>query len=140
MWIVFALLAALASAIVVTLTKAGVKSVDSNLAFAVQAVMMLLVSWSVVIGQGKLPDLSSIDRRSWIFLIVAGAVTCLSSLLSFRALKLGDASQVSPITNLTLVFAVILAGVFLKEKLSWQVLTGAAIMVVGALVIATSRG
>lgn len=139
MWIVFALLAAVASAIVVTLTKAGVKNVDSNLAFAVQALMILLVSWGVIIGQGKLPDLASIDRRSWAFLLIAGVVTCGSSLLSFRALKLGNASQVSPLTNLTLVFAVILAGVFLKEKISWQVIAGTALMTIGAIVIALSR-
>ena len=139
MWIVFALSAALAAATVVTLSKVGVKNVDSSLAFAIQSVLILLVSWSVVISQGNLPDVMRIERRVWIYLIIAGVITCLSSLLSFRALKLGNASQVSPLTNFSLVFAVIMAGVFLKEKLSWQVIAGALLMAVGALTIALAR-
>lgn len=139
MWIVFALLAALAAAIVVTLSKAGIKNVDSSLAFAIQSVLIVLVSWSVVIFQGSLPEVAKIERRVWIYLIIAGVVTCLSSLLSFRALKLGNASQVSPLTNFSLVFAVILAAIFLKEKLSWQVIIGAVLMGAGAVMIAVAR-
>ena len=139
MWIVFALLAAVSAAIVVTLSKIGVKNVDSSLAFAIQSVLILLVSWGVVIGQGNLPDVMRIERRVWIYLIIAGIVTCLSSLFSFRALKLGNASQVSPITNVSLLFAVILAIVFLKEKLNWQVVIGAVLMAVGAIVIGIAK-
>ena len=127
------------AALVVTLSKAGIKQVDSSLAFAIQSVLILVLSWSVVIGQGNLPDVSRIDRRTWIYLILAGVATCLSSLLSFRALKLGEASRVSPITNSSLAFSVILAIVFLKEKVSWQVILGAGLMVGGAVIIALSR-
>lgn len=139
MWIVFALSAALTAATVVTLSKIGVKHVDSSLAFAIQSVLILVVSWSVVISQGNLPDVTRIERRVWIYLVIAGVLTCVSSLLSFRALKLGNASQVSPLTNFSLVFSVILAAVFLKEKLSWQVIAGAVMMAAGAVTIALAR-
>jgi transporter family protein len=139
MWILFALLAALSASVVVTLSKAGIKDVDSSLAFAVQSVLILIVSWTVVISQGNLPEVARIERRVWIYLVAAGVLTCVSSLLSFRALKLGNASQVSPLTNFSLVFAVVLAAVFLKEKLSWQVIAGAVLMGIGAVMIALSR-
>ena len=140
MWIVFSLLAALTAGTVVVLSKAGIKNVDSSLAFAIQSVLILIVSWSVVIFQGNLPDVSRVDRKVWYFLVAAGILTCVSSLLSFRALKLGNASQVSPLTNFSLVFAVILAAVFLKEKLNWQVIAGAVLMAAGAILIAVARG
>ncbi len=136
MWIVFSLLGALSAAIVVTLSKAGVKNVDSSLAFAVQSVLILLVSWGVVAYQGNLGDVTRIDRRTWIFLLVAGVITCLSSLFTFRALKLGDASRVSPLERISLVFAIVFAVIFLKEKINWQVIVGAILMAIGALVIA----
>jgi transporter family protein len=82
---------------------------------------------------------SAIDRRTWLFLIAAGIVTGVSSLLSFRALSLGNASRVSPLDKVSLVFAILLAVVFLKEKVSWQVLLGAGLMVVGAVVIAMAK-
>jgi transporter family protein len=139
MWVVFALLAALVSAVVVTLSKAGIKNVPPSLAFAIQAVLIILVSWGAVVWEGLLPELGKIERKSWLFLITAGVLTTASSLLSFRALSLGDASRVSPLTNVALVFSVTLAAIFLKEKLTWQVVVGAVLMVAGVLFIATAK-
>jgi transporter family protein len=139
MWIVFALLAAIVSATVVTLSKAGIKDVPSSLAFAIESVLIILVAWGTVLWQGLLPEIGKIERKSWIFLLTAGVLTATSSLLTFRALSLGNASRVSPLTNTALVFSVLLAGWFLKEKLTWQVLLGAGLMVTGALVIALAK-
>jgi transporter family protein len=77
--------------------------------------------------------------KTWIFLVAAGIVTAVSSLLTFRALKDGDASQVNPLERVSLVFAVILAAIFLKEKLTWQVIVGAVLMTAGALFIALAK-
>jgi transporter family protein len=138
MWILFSLSAAFLAAVVVTLSKAGIKNVDSNLAFAVQAVLILVVSWSLVLWQGQLPDLGRIERKAWIYLVLAGIITCLSSLCSFQALKLGMASRTSSFDRISLVFSIFLAVVFLKEKINWQVIVGALLMVAGALFIAFS--
>ncbi|OZI10044.1 hypothetical protein BWI93_00530 [Siphonobacter sp. BAB-5385] len=139
MWIVFALLAALSAAIVVIFSKIGVKDVDSNLAFAIQSVLIIIVAWSVVAWQGSLSQVTRIERRTWVFLILAGIITCLSSLFSFRALKLGEAGKVSPITNLSFVLALIFGIVFLKEKINWVVIAGAVLMAIGGVMIATAR-
>ena len=139
MWIVFSLLGALSAAIVVTLSKAGVKNTDSSVAFAVQSVLILLVSWGVVAYQGNLGEVAKIDRRTWIFLVVAGVITCLSSLFTFQALKLGDASRVSPLERISLVFAIVFAVIFLKERINWQVILGALLMAAGAFIITVAN-
>lgn len=139
MWIIFALSAALTAAIVVVVSKAGMKNLDSSLAFAIQGVLILLVSWSVVFFQGTHMELTKIDTRTWVFLGIAGVLTTVSSLLSFRALKLGDAAVVSPVERLSLVFAIIFAAMFLKEKVTWQVIGGAALMAAGAIIIALAK-
>jgi transporter family protein len=139
MWILFALLAAVCAAVVTVLSKAGVKNVDSSLVFAIQAVLIILVSWGVVVVQGSVPQVKTIDGRTWIYIIIAGVVTAISSLLTFRALKLGDASQVNPLERLSLVFAILFAAFFLKEKITWQIIIGAVLMAAGALVIAMAK-
>ncbi|QHT67358.1 EamA family transporter [Rhodocytophaga rosea] len=135
MWIVFALLAALSAAIVVILSKVGIKNLDSSLGFAIQSLPILLVSWSVVIFQGNLADVTRLEKRTWIYLIIAGILTCVSSLLTFRALKLGNASQVSPLERISLVFVIILSIIFLKERVNWQIILGAVLMAAGAILI-----
>ncbi|MBC3785813.1 EamA family transporter [Spirosoma utsteinense] len=139
MWVLFSLLAALATSLVVTLSKAGIKQVDSTVAFAIQSVCILIVSWSVVLRQGRLGELATIERRDWTFLLIAGVITCISSLLSFHALKLGAASRTSSLDKVSLVFTIILSVVFLKEKINWQVIAGAALMAIGAIVITLAR-
>lgn len=130
------MLAALTAGIVVTLSKAGLKNVNASLAFAIQSVLIFGVAWGVAWWQGFLPEVGRIERRAWLYLVLAGVLTGVSSLLSFQALKLGDASRVSPIERTSLVFAILLAVFFLKERVNWQVLLGAALMVGGAVMIA----
>ena len=138
MWIVFSLLAAVSAAAVVTLTKAGLKNVDSNVAFAIQSVLIFIVAWAVIWWEGKVSELSAVESSAWVYLIVAGIITCLSSLFTFAALKLGDASRVSPLGTISLAFSIMFAVLFLKERVGWQTLTGAALMIAGALFIAFS--
>ncbi|RSK29889.1 EamA family transporter [Hymenobacter metallilatus] len=139
MWIVFSLLAALSAAIVVTLSKVGVKNIEASVAFAIQSVLIVSVAWGVVAWQGHLGQVAEIDRRTWLFLVAAGVLTCLSSLFSFQALKLGQASRTSSFDKISLVFSILLAVFFLKEKVTWQVIMGAALMAGGALLIAFTR-
>ncbi|GGG90129.1 membrane protein [Parapedobacter pyrenivorans] len=138
MWIVWALLAAVSAALVIVLTKAGLKNVDSSLAFAIQAVLILLITWSVVLYQGNLNAIKSIEKNTWIFLLSAGICTSLSTLFSYKALSLGPASYVVTLERSSLVIAILLAVLFLKEKVTWQLIVGAAIMIAGAALITFS--
>lgn len=139
MWIIFSLLAAFSAAVAITLSKAGVKRVDPHLAFAIQSVLILIVSWSVVFYQKRTADINNIDKNAWIFLVLAGIITCLASLFQFSALKRGDASMVSSLERLSLVFAIVFAVLFLKEELNWKVIVGAVLMIGGAVMIGFSR-
>ncbi len=139
MWIVFALLAAFSAAIVTILSKAGIKDIDPTLGFAIQSVLIIIVAWTVVLVQGNFPQIKEIKSSAWIYLIIAGVITTLSSLFTFRALKLGDASKVNPLERLSLIFAIVMAGLFLKEKITWQVVIGAVLMAGGALLIAMAK-
>lgn len=83
--------------------------------------------------------MAAIEGRTWAFLAGAGILTCVSSLLSFQALKMGQASQTSSFDKISLVFSILLAVVFLKEKVTWQLLVGAALMAGGAILIAFAK-
>jgi len=138
MWIIWALLAAISAALVVVLTKAGLKNVDSSLAFAIQSILILAITWVVVIFQGNFSELKSIEKNAWIFLTAAGVFTTLSTLFSYKALSSGPASYVVSIERLSLIVAIVLSVIFLKEKITWQLVVGGAVMVGGAVLIALS--
>lgn len=139
MWVMFSLLAALSAAVAITLSKAGLKKVDPSLAFAIQSIFILIVSWSVVFFQKKGTGFTQIDQRAWTYLIIAGIVTTLASLFQFTALKLGEASLVSSLERLSLVFTIVIAVLFLKEDYNWRIIMGAGLMIGGALIIGFSK-
>ena len=139
MWIVWAVLASLSAALVMVLTKLGLKNVDSSLAFAIQAVLILCITWAVVISQSSYTGLKDIDQKAWIVLIIAGIATTLSTLFSYKALTMGPASLVTTIERTSLVFTIVLSVIFLKEKLSWQLVTGGVLILSGAILIAFSQ-
>lgn len=139
MWIIWAILAAITAALVIVLTKAGIKNVDSNLAFAIQSVLIFCIAWGVVTWQGNYPALKHIENKAWILLILAGIATTLSTLFSYKALAGGPAAYVATIERSSLVISIILSVVFLKEKITWQLIVGASVMIAGAILIALSE-
>ena len=138
MWVLWALLAAVSAALVVVLTKAGLKNVDSSLAFAIQAVFIFCITWSVIYFQGNFVEIKEIENKAWVLLILAGIATTLSTLFSFKALSTGPASYVVTIERMSLVFAIVLSVIFLKEKVTWQLVLGACVMIGGAILIVMS--
>ena len=52
----------------------------------------------------------------------------LSWLFYFKALQLGDVSRVAPIDKLSIVFTILLAFIFLHEKVTLRVLIGSLLI------------
>jgi transporter family protein len=139
MWILWAVFAAISAALVTVLTKAGLKNVDSSLAFALQSILIFCITWSVVAWQGTFSGIKEMDSKTWILLSLAGVATSLSTLFSFKALSIGEASYVTTIERSSLVIAIILSVLFLKEKITWQLVLGAVLIMSGAVLIAFSQ-
>jgi len=139
MWILWAFLAAVSAACVIVLTKAGLKNVDPIVAFAIQALLILTITWGLIAFQGKFSALKEIDNKAWLLLILAGIATTLSTIFSFKALSSGPATSVVTIERSSLVFAVLLSVIFLKEKITWQIVAGIILVLSGAILISLSK-
>jgi bacterial/archaeal transporter family protein len=135
-WLFWAVLSALFAGANAVLAKIGVAGVNSNLATAIRTGVILVFSWIIALATTRSGDLSSINRKAWIFLILSGFGTGLSWLCYFRALQLGQVSKVAPIDKLSVVMAMALAVSFLGEKLSLRDGIGAGLIVLGAIVLA----
>jgi transporter family protein len=134
-WFVWALLSAFFAGLTAVLAKVGVQQVDSNLATAIRTVVILIFAWTVALATKNQP-LSSISNRTWLFLILSGFATGLSWLCYFRALQLGEASQVAPVDKLSVIVAIALAAIFLHERVSWHHWVGGTLIFTGAVVLA----
>jgi transporter family protein len=68
--------------------------------------------------------------------VLSGLATGFSWICYFRALKIGNASQVAPIDKLSVVMVAIIAAIFLGEKMSLVNCIGVAMIGVGAVLVA----
>ena len=124
MWMVFAVLSALFAALTSILAKIGIDGVNSNLATAIRTVVVVIMAWVMVFITHAQGGISSIGKKSWIFLILSGLATGISWLCYYKALQIGDASKVVPIDKLSVVITLVLAFVFLKEEFTAKSLIG----------------
>jgi bacterial/archaeal transporter family protein len=135
-WVFWAVLSAAFAGITAVLAKVGVEHVNSNLATAIRTSVVLVLVWAIALAAAPAGTLAVPSRRTLVFLTLSGIATGLSWLCYFRALQLGEASRVAPIDKLSVVFAIVLAGLFLRERLTWQQAVGGTLIVAGSLIIA----
>jgi transporter family protein len=135
-WIHWSLLSALFAALTAVLAKAGVAGVNPNLATAIRTSVVLVFTWGIALTTAKPAEMFGFSRRAWLFLVLSGVATGISWLCYFRALQLGEASRVAPVDKLSVIFTILLAALFLREKLTPQHLIGGALIAAGAVIIA----
>lgn len=135
MWFVFALLSAVFAALTSILAKVGIEGVNSTLATAIRTCVVLAMSWGMVFVTHVQGGISSISQKSWLFLILSGLATGASWLCYYRALQIGEASKVVPIDKLSVVIALILAFVFLREQFTVKSAIGAVLITAGTLIM-----
>jgi transporter family protein len=134
-WLGWALLSAFFAALTAILAKIGVGDMNPNLATAIRTTVILIFTWGIAACTSGKADWIAISTRGWMFLVASGFATGFSWLCYFRALKLGDVSKVAPVDKLSVALAIILAVLFLGERVKTQEAIGAGMIVLGVLVM-----
>ncbi len=135
-WLFYAAGSAVFAALQSILGKVGVQDMDSTLATALRTVVVLIFAWAIVLGKKEGGDWKMMTRRDALLLVLSGITTGASWLCYYRALQTGRASVVVPIDKCSMLFAVALSAIFLKEKQTRRSLLALALVVAGTLMIA----
>lgn len=134
-WLLYALLSAVFASGVAILGKIGIHDVDSNVATAVRAVVMAVASILFVAFNGTIGQVKNIEFKPLLFIFFSGLAGAASWLCYFGALKAAPASKVAPIDRLSIVFTIILAAIFLKEKMNLGIIAGVVLIAIGSVII-----
>lgn len=132
-WLFFAVLAAVFASLVAIFGKVGVADMDANLWTAIRTMVVVPLSWVMVFMVGSQRKIKTVDRKSWIFLILSGVATGASWLFFYHALQIGNASHVVPIDKLSIVLTMGFARLFLGERFTKRSVTGLGLLTVGTL-------
>ena len=135
MWFFFALLSAVFAALTSILAKIGIEGVPSNLATAIRTVVVILMAWAIVFLTNSQTEIVNISRKSWLFLILSGLATGASWLCYYKALQMGNATEVSAVDKFSLVITLVLAFFLLQDVLTFETIIGCILITIGTLVM-----
>lgn len=140
MWMIYAIGSAFFAGITAILAKCGIRETDSDVATAIRTIVVLLFSWLMVLITGTWTEITGIDGKTLLFLVLSGLATGASWLCYFHALQKGDINKVVPIDKSSTVLTILLALIFLHEGLTWG--KAASIILIGAgtlLMVSSNR-
>lgn len=135
MWWIYALLSAFFAALTAIFAKVGIKGVNTDLATAIRTVVILIIAWGIAFFRGGITTIHSLTKLNIIFLCLSGIATGLSWIFYFKALQLGEVSQVAPVDKLSVALAIILSAIFLGEAITPKIAIGALLIIAGTFVL-----
>lgn len=99
-WLFWAALSAAFAALTAIFAKLGVKGVDTDLATLIRTGIVFMVLVPFVWLTDKWSNPLTLSSKTLAFLALSALATGASWVCYFRALKLGEASQVVPVDNI----------------------------------------
>lgn len=136
-WQFWAGLSAIFAALTAIFAKVGIQNINSDFATFIRTIVIIAVLGGILTLTKEWQPLGSITTKTWVFLTLSGLATGASWLCYFRALQLGDASQVAPIDKLSVVLVALFGALFLGESLlpiGWM---GVVLIALGSFLVAS---
>lgn len=134
-WVIYALMSAVFAALTSVFAKVGIDGINSNLATAIRTCIVLILSWTIVIGTKELNGIRAITAKGWLFLILSGLATGASWICYYKALQMGTVSKVAPIDKFSVVLTIIFAFIILGEKPDLKTIVGGLFISVGTFIL-----
>ncbi|MFK8329577.1 EamA family transporter [Pseudomonas sp. BJa5] len=135
-WTFWAVLSAVFAALTAIFAKVGISGINSDFATLLRTVVVLVSLALILYATGQYQSLREIPARSYLFLVLSGLATGASWICYFRALQLGQASQVAPVDKLSVVLVAVLGVTLLGEKLDLRQWAGISLVTLGVVLLA----
>lgn len=135
-WLSYAFISMFFAGFTSVIAKMGLTGISGELGLAIRTLFVcsfvMLFAWVYV----PIQDVRTVSVQNVMWLGLSGVTTALSWIFYYKALKVGDVSTIALIDKGSVVVAMLLAWLLLKEVITIRVLIGAALIVAGLLVIA----
>ncbi len=134
-WLLNALIAMVFAGLTTVIAKQGLAGVSAELGIAVRTVFVFFFVMVFVAFAVPLAEIKAIQQPSLMWLGISAFTTAVSWIYFYKALKEGDVATVALIDKGSVLVAIVLAWIFLKEALTLRILIGAALVISGLIII-----
>ena len=135
-WVVYAFISMIFAGFTAVIAKQGMVGISSELGLMVRTIFVAVFVMMFAFYAVGPSEFSGLRRDNFIWLGLSGVATALSWVFYYKALKLGDVATVALIDKGSVLVAIVLAWLILKEAITLRTILGAGMVFAGLLIIA----
>jgi bacterial/archaeal transporter family protein len=135
-WVLYAFISMFFAGFTAVIGKQGLSGISSELGLTIRTIFVfffVLIFAAMFVSPSEVRNL---QKTNYLWLGVSGLAAALSWIFYYKALKIGDVATVALIDKGSVVIAIILAWLLLKEAITLRLMIGAVFIVTGLFVIA----
>ncbi len=136
LWVIYAIISMLFAGLTSVIAKIGVKNVSADTGLVIRTSTVFVLIWINMMAFESLKDFKNLTRNDIIFLCFSGLTTTISWIFYYKAIKIGDVSQVALIDKGSILITLLLSFFILNEVFSWKIIVGAGFILVGLIILA----
>jgi bacterial/archaeal transporter family protein len=134
-WILFSIISMVFAGLTSVIAKMGLKNVSSDTGLAVRTIVVFVLVWVNVLAFQSTRDFKNLTKSDIIFLAISGVTTSLSWIFYYKAIKIGNVSQVALIDKGSIIITLLLSFIILNEEFTWKIGLGAGFILTGLLIL-----
>ena len=134
-WIIYSLISMFFAGLTSVIAKSGMKELSADVALSVRTAVVFIF---IILNSILFQNIKTVSQASWKslgFLAISGITTSLSWIFYYRAIKIGNVSQVALIDKGSIIITLLLSFWILKEPFSVKTMVGAALIMSGIAVL-----
>lgn len=135
-WVVYALISMVFAGVTAVVAKMGLDGISGELGLVVRTAFVCVFVLALGVWTVPRAEFSALTARNYGWLAVSALATTASWVFYYKALDKGTVSTVSLIDKGSVIVAILLAALFLGEKITPRVAAGSALIVAGLAIIA----
>ena len=132
---IFAIISMIFAGLTSVIAKAGLKNVASDTGLAVRTSFVFFLIWLNILVFNNTKDFANLTKRDIVLLAVSGFTTTISWIFYYRAMKVGNVSEIALIDKGSIIITLALSFFFLNEQFTWKIAVGGLLIIAGILIL-----
>ena len=130
-WLLYALISMFFAGLTAVIAKSGMSELSSDVALSVRTSVVFVIVFINALLFQNIRTVSDASWKSLMFLCISGVTTSFSWIFYYKAIKIGNVSEVALIDKGSIVITLLLSFWILKEPFTVKTLLGAGLIVSG---------
>ena len=135
-WVVYAFISMFFAGFTSVIAKQGLAGISGELGLTLRTLFVFLFVLIFAALFVSPAEVKSLQKENYIWLGASAVTTTLSWIFYYKALKVGDVATIALIDKGSVIVAIILAWLILKEVITLRLVIGAGLVLAGLMVIA----